>query len=199
MRNDYDTAAQRLQRLLGGEALFALRRRLRRRYERGGIDSEPFTLSGLAQSEREVLAGLLGLPHRRGGSLRVDPDAIDQALRRAGLAASLRDALERLDGAILDRAAERIALQRRYHGDFDWAGLRIGNGVVRNFDARPWRFCTHDFRVATLITNVTSRRLSPDESIEADWDATLAAAMRAHGHAIDEEAVADQLLDDLAT
>lgn len=28
----------------------------------------------------------------------------------------------------------------RYHGDFDWAGLRIANHVMRTWEARPWRF-----------------------------------------------------------
>ena len=28
----------------------------------------------------------------------------------------------------------------RYHGDFDWPGLVIGNFVMREFGAEPWRF-----------------------------------------------------------
>jgi len=33
-----------------------------------------------------------------------------------------------------------------YHGDFDWAGIRIGNFVMRRFGARPWRFGAEDYR-----------------------------------------------------
>ena len=413
---------QRLQGLLGGDALGDLRQRLRRRFERGGPATAPFILSGLSSPERDALTGLLGLPHRRANSLHLDPAAIDAALRRAGLADSLFAALELLDGPIIDRAAQRSALQLRwqavsasatqprlrawletsiglgelkrlarrdadvaeqliaqtqhvlaqlpaagvprsqlaaasvgdahaldrgrplanlvlactsvpdpaptpvsptdgddaparlpqrererwaavgvlvnelarpalvlnlpchtdtptgrqlahaageptylslrnllrmparwqvagrvvsvcenpnlvaiaadhlgagcaplictngmpaaaqrsllqqlraagahlrYHGDFDWPGLRIGNHVMRDFDAVPWRFGTQDFRQAALATTVSGRPLPAAASVQADWDSELADAMRAHGYAIDEEAVADVLLADL--
>jgi uncharacterized protein (TIGR02679 family) len=32
-----------------------------------------------------------------------------------------------------------------YHGDFDWSGVRIGNHMVREHDARPWRFSAADY------------------------------------------------------
>lgn len=105
----------RLRSLLGGQALAELRRRLRRRYERGADTSTAFTLSGLADAERDALTGLLGLPHRRARSLRIDPALLDAALRRAGLADSLFHALERLDGPIIDQRARRRALQQRWH------------------------------------------------------------------------------------
>jgi hypothetical protein len=35
----------------------------------------------------------------------------------------------------------------RYHGDFDWAGLAIGNFVMREFGAEPWRFKTTDYSI----------------------------------------------------
>lgn len=416
---------ERLRNLLGGKALGELRQRLRRRFERGAAEATPFTLSGLSSPERDALTGLLGQPHRRANSLRIDPIAIDAALRRAGLADSLFDALERLDGPIIDRAAQhhaqqqrwhaviaaathprlcalletrsgvgelkrlarrdaeiagqlitqaqhvlarlpaagvprsqlaadsvgdahaldrgrplaslvlsctaapepasasaaadegepaidtgrpaqrerdrwaavgvlvnelarpalvlnlpcltdtpigrqlahaggepaylslrsllrtsarwqvdgrvvsvcenpnlvaiaadhlgtrckplictdgmpaaaqRILLQQlraagarlRYHGDFDWAGLRIGNHVMRNFDAVSWRFGTPDFRQAVLVAATRGRPLSATTIAQADWDNELADAMCTHGYAIDEEAVADALLADLA-
>ncbi len=105
----------RLRSLLGGQALAELRRRLRRRYERGADTSTAFTLSGLADAERDALTGLLGLPHRRARSLRIDPALLDAALRRAGLADSLFHALERLDGPIIDQRARQRALQQRWH------------------------------------------------------------------------------------
>ncbi|WP_375790003.1 DUF2399 domain-containing protein [Bradyrhizobium sp. Pha-3] len=45
-------------------------------------------------------------------------------------------------------AAQRVILRQladagallRYHGDFDWAGVRIGNYVMRECGAQPWRF-----------------------------------------------------------
>jgi Protein of unknown function C-terminus (DUF2399) len=37
-------------------------------------------------------------------------------------------------------AAAGAGARLRYHGDFDWAGLVIGNFVMREFGAEPWRF-----------------------------------------------------------
>ncbi|TAL89092.1 MAG: TIGR02679 family protein [Rhodanobacter sp.] len=415
----------RLRGLLGGDALANLRQRLRRRFERGAANAAPFTLSGLSNLERDALSGLLGLPHRRATSLRIDPAAVDAALRRAGLADSLCNALELLDGPLIDRAARHSALQRRwqaviasatqprlrawletsiglgelkrlarrdadaaeqlivqtqlvlarlpgagvprsqlaaasvgdahaldrgrplaslvlactgapesmsepaspsdgnhpasaverpaprerdrwaavgvlvnelarpvlvlnlpchadtptgrqlahaggeptylslrsllrtpahwrvegrmvsvcenpnlvaiaadrlgsrcapmictdgmpaaaqrtllrqlrvagaclrYHGDFDWAGLHIGNRMMRDFGVLAWHFGVQDFRQAALAATTHGRPLATATRIQADWDSELADAMRAHGYAIDEEAVAEVLLADL--
>lgn len=400
----------RLLRLLGGEALVELRRRLRQRYERG-TSGGVFRLNGLNESERAALASLLGRLPRLADSMSLDTAALDAALSHAGIAASLRDALERLGGPIVDRAAERAAMQSQwdglsagcrdarlaallarprgmtlvkrlarnpsaaahlldaaqavlrelpaagiprsrlaadvlgdahgldqgrpaaslvlaalrrdtegaeagadsaetadesvravwagagvlvnelarpamflnlplaeghaggitpgepgyvslrallrsppawdvagrdirvcenpnlvaiaadtlgsrcaplmctdgmpsaaqrtlllqlaragarlqYHGDFDWAGLRIGNWVMRTCGAHPWRYGTADYLAAVRDVSVHARALSPD-SVEADWDADLASAMRARAQAVDEEAVAAALMPDL--
>ncbi|MDP2822469.1 MAG: TIGR02679 family protein [Sulfuritalea sp.] len=402
----------RLLRLLGGEALVELRRRLRQRYERGA-NGGAFRLGGLNEAERAALASLLGRPPRLAGSMTLDTVTLDAAFRHAGIAASLRDALERLDGPIVDRAAERAAAQAQwdslpagyrearlvallayprgmalvkrlarspsaaahlldaaqavlrelpaaaiprsrlaaevlgdahgldqgrpaaslvlaalrrdsdsaeaqtgidgpeaaaesvravwagagvlvnelarpalflnlpvaegqaggmkpgepgyvslrallrsppawkvagrdihvcenpnlvaiaadalgsrcaplvctdgmpgaaqrtlllqlagagarlhYHGDFDWAGLGIGNWVMRTCAARPWRYSTADYLAAVRNLPVHWRALGPD-SVEADWDADLAPAMRTREQAVDEEAVAAALMPDL--
>src|SRR5262249_28285103 len=90
----------RLQRLLGGPALEPLRKRLRDRFARGRT-SGVVTLSSLTPEERGALAGLLGRRPADARSLRVELSELDQALSRAGLASSLRDALELLDGPIV--------------------------------------------------------------------------------------------------
>lgn len=418
---------ERLQRLLGDAALSGLRRRLRQRFERGSDPTATFTLGKLSSHERDVLTGLLGSSLRRADSLRVDPQAVDEALRRAGLADSLRAALEMLDGPIVDQTALREAQKRRwqeatagateprlralldsttgardfrrvargkaeaaerfiadaqrvlarlpaagvtraqlaadclgdahaldrgrplarlilasalasataladeqppdtdgenrtdataspprerdrwaavgvlvnelarpalvlnlpcrtdtptgrqlahargeptylslrsllrtraqwdvdervvhvcenpnlvaiaadrlglrcsalvctdgmpsaaqrvllqqlraagaqlvYHGDFDWPGLRIGQCLMRDFGARPWRFGADDFRHAARAASANGRLLPTDDGITVDWDSELVVAMRQHGYAIDEEAVADRLLSDLS-
>src|SRR5437879_1566966 len=102
---------ERLQRLLGGAALADLRRRLRARYEKGSSGDE-FTLVGLKATERRALTGLLGRPNMAADSMRVRRSDLDQALMRAGIAGTLREALELLDGPLHDRRAERIARQR---------------------------------------------------------------------------------------
>jgi len=105
-----DDRLERLERLLGGEALAALRVRLRQRFERGEPDPG-LRLGALSEVEHAALAALAGRPARFARSLQIDVAQIDAALEAAGLAASLRDALERLDGPIVDRQAERDRLQ----------------------------------------------------------------------------------------
>lgn len=105
--------SERLMRLLGGAALAPLRARLRGRYGRGR-GSGLVTLGKLNAEERNVLAGLLGRRPSDAGSLRFDIAQLDARLRDAGLAPSLRDALELLDGPVLDLAAARAETVRQW-------------------------------------------------------------------------------------
>ena len=115
-------ADARLQRLLGGEALAALRKRLRRHFERAHPGAPPgvFRLGTLSPQEHQALAALMGRPPQFSNSIQVGIDAIDTALHRAGIAASLRDALERLDGPIMHLATARSEAQSR------WSALVAG-------------------------------------------------------------------------
>jgi uncharacterized protein (TIGR02679 family) len=393
------TMDARLQRVLGGEALAGLRKRLRQRYQRGA-STGVLRLGALCEAEHAALAALAGRPGRHVRSMQIDVAEIDATLARAGLAVSLRDALEQLDGPIIDLTAQRLqvrsqwkqlvedcehpglrsalqtsiglgllkrlcgsrpeagtrlmrdadrvlrrlpaagipraqlavaalgdahaldagspvarlvlsalrhgaapdddadrvrdlwaaagvlvnelarpalalnlpgptgaepgepaylslrrllrsppawavmgrpvfvcenpnllaiaadqlgpncaplvctdgmpaAAQRvllaqlraagamlRYHGDFDWPGLRIGNQIVREHDARPWRFSTADYRAAVVGAPRPGRPLD-DAAVSALWDDTLSGAMLTERLAIDEEGLADVLLDDL--
>lgn len=110
----------RLRRLLGAEELAPLRRRLRRQYERNPAELPrgPMRLSGLTPVERTTLCGLLGRPDRPGASLRFDLAEIDTALANAGIAPTLRRALEMLGGPIVDRAAVRSELAQRWARSF---------------------------------------------------------------------------------
>jgi uncharacterized protein (TIGR02679 family) len=103
----------RLQRLLGGDQYALLRKRLRRRFERAPLDAEPenFRIGKLTTEEHAALASLLGRPVRYASSLQVDVRLVDTAFQNAGIAASLRDALEQLDGPIANLATTRLALQ----------------------------------------------------------------------------------------
>ncbi len=106
----------RLQRLLGGEQLAALRQRLRRRYERAAVEAplQGFRIERLTAQEHATLAALQGTSLRFVASMRIDVAAIDVKLRDAGVAKSLRDALEQLDGPIVHRAAQREALELQW-------------------------------------------------------------------------------------
>ena len=105
----------RLQRLLGGDRLAGLRKRLRRRFEHAhpGL-LEHVRIDGLTADEHAVLASLTGRPQRFAASMRIALSLVDASFRDAGIAASLRDALECLDGPILDVAATRLRLRDQW-------------------------------------------------------------------------------------
>jgi hypothetical protein len=86
----------RLQRLLGGEPLAPLRKRLRERFRRAPLAQAVthIRINALSAEEHTALASLLGRPQRSASSLMIDVGRIDAALQRAGVAASLKDALE---------------------------------------------------------------------------------------------------------
>lgn len=111
----------RLQRLLGGPERAALRLRLRRYFERRdpAADDGVLSLSRLSAFELEALAQLTGRSARPSHAAdlhacRIDIPALNALLHSAGVASSLREALERLDGPIGNPAADKQALQSRW-------------------------------------------------------------------------------------
>ncbi|WP_309491463.1 TIGR02679 family protein [Trinickia mobilis] len=103
-----NTSDERLQNLLGGQALLSLRRRMRERYSRLPTDASPPTLrlTRLLPGEYEALALLTGRPVSSAQSIVLDVAAVDETLRSSGIAASLREALEHLDGPIVSVVAK---------------------------------------------------------------------------------------------
>src|SRR5260370_39476823 len=99
----------RLQRLLGGEHNSLLRKRLRPRFGRVPLDAtvEGFRIGKLTAEEHAALASLLGRPLRYTSSLQIDARLIHAAYQHAGIAPSLRAALEQLDGPITCLATTR--------------------------------------------------------------------------------------------
>jgi uncharacterized protein (TIGR02679 family) len=90
----------------------------------------------------------------------------------------------------------KAGAELRYHGDFDWPGLHIGNLILREYGAQPWRFGPADY--ITAIQSARRGDQSLDERpVEATWDRALTAAMQRHRIPIAEEAVAADLLQDL--
>lgn len=81
----------------------------------------------------------------------------------------------------------------RYHGDFDWGGIRIGNVVFDRVPATPWRFTAADYRAA-----VDRGRALNGTPVPARWDPELTEAMRTERTAVEEEHVLADLLADLA-
>ncbi len=83
-----------------------------------------------------------------------------------------------------------------YHGDFDGAGLAIGNLISRRFPTfRPWRFGASDYRAAL---SRAGSPLTPGALPAASWDPDLAPVMAESGVVVEEEAVLEELLGDLA-
>ncbi len=83
----------------------------------------------------------------------------------------------------------------RYHGDFDWGGLRIATALSRRVPWHPWRYTAADYRAAA-----TARPLAPPLTgppTTAPWDPALAPALTALGVRVEEESVLDDLLNDL--
>ena len=86
----------------------------------------------------------------------------------------------------------------RYHGDFDWPGIAIANTVIEAFGAAPWRFGAADYQ-ASLHQGAGTTRPLRGAAVNARWDRALTKAMQDHGRAIDEEALAADLISDLGT
>ncbi|WP_034267819.1 TIGR02679 family protein [Actinospica robiniae] len=83
----------------------------------------------------------------------------------------------------------------RYHGDFDWGGLRIANSVFALIDAAPWRFSHHDYLKA--IGRGHGSRLDTGAPCDASWDSQLREAISTHAVRVEEEHVIEDLLADL--
>jgi uncharacterized protein (TIGR02679 family) len=83
----------------------------------------------------------------------------------------------------------------RFHCDFDWGGVRIGNVLVDRLPVVAWRFDAEHYRGAA--TKRSGRPLA-GTPIAARWDADLAPAMTCGGVRIEEELLLDDLVHDLA-
>ncbi|MFJ8163990.1 TIGR02679 family protein [Streptomyces sp. NPDC096136] len=85
----------------------------------------------------------------------------------------------------------------RYHGDFDWGGLRIATTLSGHVPWRPWRYRADDYRAAVAAAGSDLRPLD-GKPAPSPWDPDLALALAEHALRVEEEAVVDALLADLA-
>jgi uncharacterized protein (TIGR02679 family) len=86
--------------------------------------------------------------------------------------------------------------QVRFHADFDWTGVRIGNLLAEQHKATPWRFDARAYRSA--CTGLVESMPLSGAAVEATWDPELRPAMEAGGRIVFEEQLLDILLSDLA-
>ncbi|MDF9807245.1 uncharacterized protein (TIGR02679 family) [Streptomyces sp. HB372] len=84
----------------------------------------------------------------------------------------------------------------RYHGDFDWGGLRIATTLHQHVPWQPWRYTAEEYRSAVAAAGSALLPLT-GMSAPSPWDPDLATALAEHGVRIEEEAVLDSLLADL--
>lgn len=98
-------------------------------------------------------------------------------------------ACRRLLGDVADSGA-----RLRVRADFDWAGLRITDSLLRHGGAEPWRMGTADYLDA-LTAGESTQLAGP--SADSDWDPALAEALAVSGRAVMEERLLRLLLADL--
>ncbi|MFE7315774.1 TIGR02679 family protein [Streptomyces sp. NPDC057555] len=84
----------------------------------------------------------------------------------------------------------------RYHGDFDWGGLRIATTLLSHVPWQPWHYMADDYREAVSAAGPDAQLLS-GKPAPSPWDPDLAPALAEHGLRIEEEAVLETLLGDL--
>ncbi len=80
----------------------------------------------------------------------------------------------------------------RYHGDFDWGGIRIGNTLRDRIAWEPWRFDAEAYSSTTVAGGSLTGKPA-----DATWDSELRPALERRGVRIEEELVLPALLDDL--
>jgi uncharacterized protein (TIGR02679 family) len=89
----------------------------------------------------------------------------------------------------LKNAAARLV----YHGDFDWPGITIANGIVQRFNVQPWLFDEMAYRNVAKQGKMELR----GKPVTALWDGKLSQAMEEIGIAVPEELVLTRLLETL--
>ena len=82
----------------------------------------------------------------------------------------------------------------RYHGDFDWPGIRIANYLAARLPLSHWRYDETTYRrVSDVGATLTG------DPVEPTWDIGLGAAMRELGRTVEEERMVDELIGDLVS
>lgn len=97
--------------------------------------------------------------------------------------------------ALLDALATAGATLR-YHGDFDWDGVRIAGQLRARHGVLPWRFDASHYHAGLASHRERTRKLDGRPAAEGG-DGALVAAMREAGRELHEEAVLEELLSDL--
>ena len=96
---------------------------------------------------------------------------------------------------LLLRLLAAAGVRLRHHGDFDWGGLTIGNLLHRRLPIEPYHF-SRDAYLRAVAVHPHAAPLTGSVT-PASWDSGLTDAMREAGRRIEEELVANDLLETL--
>ena len=166
------TDTPRLDRLLGGEPVAWLVRRVRDRLETGRPLTGTVTLPGASPEQRRAMERLTGRAARSGASLTVSLPEVDSILRDSGAApGGLADAVTRLTGPLRDRNRERADLAAAWGAAFAaldtvtddrdelarWRVWLDTTGVVRRLAPEPEQARLLLIQVAAVLRRLPSR------------------------------------------
>jgi uncharacterized protein (TIGR02679 family) len=147
---------------------------------------------------RQLLRDTPDLSTLRGRDVFVceNPSVVAEAANRLGNASAPLVCANTHPGAaatVLLRQLGAAGSRLRYHGDFDWPGITIANGIVARFGALAWRLDPGTYRSAAAGGGPPLR----GGPVTATWDPALTEAMLQLGVKVEEERVLDDLLADL--
>jgi len=165
-------ADARLQRLLGGESVAWLVRRVRDRLEAGRPLTGTVTLPAATQEQRRAVERLTGRVARSGTSLSVSLTEVDRILRDSDTApGGLTEAVTRLTGPLRDLGRERADLAAAWSAAFtsldaavdgrdelaQWREWLDATGVVRRLAPEPGQARLLLTQVAAVLRQLPSR------------------------------------------
>lgn len=168
-------ADTRLERLLGGEPLAWLVRRIRDRLEDGRPLTGMVILPSASMEQRRAAERLTGRAARSGTSLSVSLAEVDRILRDSGAApGGLAEAVTRLAGPLRDRHRERAELAAAWAAAFapldavvdgradlaSWRKWLDSTGVVRRLAPEPDQARQLLGQVAAVLSRLPSRGIS---------------------------------------
>lgn len=182
----------RLRSTLGLPALARVRRALQRRLATGRELTGRILLHEITEAERSAIDNLLGRRPTQGDSLSLDLDELAHHLREAGVAENLAEAVEALEGPVVNRRVLAAANQARWAatvnqfrdawlsrlpGLLPWLEELVTSGLLK-------RLVNGDpVAAADLLTDIT--RVAESLPTQAEPLPHFAARLFGNAHALD--------------
>jgi uncharacterized protein (TIGR02679 family) len=138
-------------------------------------------------------------PHTTGPIIFVceNPTVVDVAANKLGRACRplvCLDGQPKTGGRMLLDHLTKAGCELRYHGDFDWDGVRIANTITQVHGATSWQFGASDYSAASKGEwSLAGLPATPS------WDPQLGELMAQVGKCVHEEILLESLLGDLAS